>query len=71
VLPTAAGHEDSFDRRLNVASGAKRLLARAAVELLNPHETIFLDSSTTTYFVARRSLPPDRRDRAGPTVCPS
>ena len=28
VLPTAAGHEDSFDRRLNVASGAKRLLAR-------------------------------------------
>ena len=53
VLPNTAGHEDSFDRRLNVASGAKRLLARAAVELLNPHETIFLDSSTTTYFVAR------------------
>jgi DeoR/GlpR family transcriptional regulator of sugar metabolism len=53
VLPNAAGHEDSFDRRMNVATAPKRLLARAAVELLNPHETVFLDSSTTSYFVAR------------------
>jgi len=53
VLPNTAGHEDSFDRRLNVAAEPKRLLARAAVELLNPHETVFLDSSTTSYFVAR------------------
>jgi DeoR/GlpR family transcriptional regulator of sugar metabolism len=53
VLPNTAGHEDSFDRRLNVATGPKRLLARAAVELMNPHETVFLDSSTTSYFVAR------------------
>jgi DeoR/GlpR family transcriptional regulator of sugar metabolism len=53
VLPNAAGHEDSFDRRLNVAVTLKRLLARAAVELMNPHETVFLDSSTTSYFVAR------------------
>jgi DeoR/GlpR family transcriptional regulator of sugar metabolism len=52
VLPNAAGQEDSFDRRLNVATAPKRLLARAAVELMNPHETVFLDSSTTTYFVA-------------------
>jgi DeoR/GlpR family transcriptional regulator of sugar metabolism len=53
VLPNAAGHEDSFDRRLNVATAAKRLLARAAVELMNPHDTVFLDSSTTSYFLAR------------------
>ncbi len=53
VLPNAAGHEDSFDRRLNVAPGPKRMLARAAVALLNPHETVFLDSSTSSYFVAR------------------
>jgi DeoR/GlpR family transcriptional regulator of sugar metabolism len=53
VLPNAAGHEDSFDRRMNVAAAPKRLLARAAVELMNPHETVFLDSSTTSYFVAR------------------
>jgi DeoR/GlpR family transcriptional regulator of sugar metabolism len=56
VLPNAAGHEDSFDRRLNVATAPKRLLARAAVELMNPHETVFLDSSTTTYFVAREII---------------
>jgi DeoR/GlpR family transcriptional regulator of sugar metabolism len=53
VLPNAAGHEDSFDRRMNVATAAKRLLARAAIELMNPHETVFLDSSTTSFFVAR------------------
>jgi DeoR/GlpR family transcriptional regulator of sugar metabolism len=53
VLPNAAGHEDSFDRRMNVAAAPKRLLARAAVELMNPHETVFLDSSTTSFFVAR------------------
>jgi DeoR/GlpR family transcriptional regulator of sugar metabolism len=56
VLPNAAGHEDSFDRRLNVASGPKRLLARAAIELMNPHETVFLDSSTTSYYVAREII---------------
>jgi len=56
VLPNAAGHEDSFDRRLNVATAPKRMLARAAVELLNPHDTVFLDSSTTTYFVAREII---------------
>jgi DeoR/GlpR family transcriptional regulator of sugar metabolism len=53
VLPNAAGHEDSFDRRMNIATAPKRLLARAALELLNPHETVFLDSSTSSYFVAR------------------
>ena len=58
VLPNAAGHEDSFDRRVNVATGAKRLLARAAIELLNPHESVFLDSSSTTYFLAREIVAP-------------
>ena len=53
VLPTAAAHEDSFDRRLKIATQAKALLAVAAVELLKPHETIFLDSSTTSFFLAR------------------
>jgi DeoR/GlpR family transcriptional regulator of sugar metabolism len=56
VLPNAAGHEDSFDRRLNVATAPKRLLARAAIELMNPHETVFLDSSTTSYYVAREII---------------
>jgi DeoR/GlpR family transcriptional regulator of sugar metabolism len=53
VLPAVASHEDSFDRRLQLATDAKRLLAQAAVAMLSPHETVFLDSSTTSYFVAR------------------
>ena len=58
VLPTAAAHEDSFDRRVKTAATAKELLAAAAIGLLKPHETIFLDSSTTSYFVARRLIAP-------------
>src|SRR3954467_12624812 len=54
ILPTISGHEDSFARRLDVDADEKARLAAAAVELLSPRETIFLDSSTTTYYVARR-----------------
>jgi DeoR/GlpR family transcriptional regulator of sugar metabolism len=54
VLPTISAHEDSFARRLDVGAPEKQRLAEAAVDLLTPRETIFLDSSTTTYYVARR-----------------
>jgi DeoR/GlpR family transcriptional regulator of sugar metabolism len=54
VLPTISAHEDSFARRLDVDADAKLRLAMAAVDLLTPRETVFLDSSTTTYYVARR-----------------
>jgi DeoR/GlpR family transcriptional regulator of sugar metabolism len=54
VLPTTSAHEDSFARRLKVAAEAKRRLAEEAVALMAPGETVFLDSSTTCYFVARR-----------------
>jgi DeoR/GlpR family transcriptional regulator of sugar metabolism len=54
ILPTISAHEDSFARRLDVDAEAKTQLAEAAVNLLTPRETIFLDSSTTTYYVARR-----------------
>jgi len=53
VLPTTSAHEDSFARRLRVDTQAKELLAEHAVALLAPRETVFLDSSTTSYFVAR------------------
>src|SRR5688500_19037290 len=56
VLPTTAGHEDSFARRMKVDTEAKRLLAEEAVGMLSPRETVFLDSSTTCYFVARRMI---------------
>src|SRR4051812_27545518 len=54
VLPTVSAHEDSFARRLEVDADEKLRLAIAAVQMLTPRETIFLDSSTTTYYVARR-----------------
>jgi DeoR/GlpR family transcriptional regulator of sugar metabolism len=54
VLPTTSAHEDSFARRLAVATEPKRRLAEEAVALMAPGETVFLDSSTTSYFVARR-----------------
>ena len=54
VLPTISASEDSFARRLDVAAEAKARLAEAAIARLTPRETIFLDSSTTTYYVARR-----------------
>lgn len=56
VLPGFAGHEDSFQHRLEEAAGAKERLARAAVALLEPGETVFIDSSTTAYYAARRIL---------------
>ena len=53
VLPTTSAHEDSFARRMKVETAAKRRLAEEAVALLSPRESVFLDSSTTSYFVAR------------------
>jgi DeoR/GlpR family transcriptional regulator of sugar metabolism len=54
ILPSTSGHEDSFARRLKVAAEAKERLAEAAVARIAPRETVFLDSSTTSYFVAHR-----------------
>jgi DeoR/GlpR family transcriptional regulator of sugar metabolism len=59
VLPSTSAHEDSFSRRLKVSTEAKRSLAEAAVAMLAPRETVFLDSSTTSYFVARRMIEVD------------
>src|SRR4051794_38536001 len=42
VLPTVSAHEDSFARRLELASDDKLRLAEAAVDRLSPRETIFL-----------------------------
>jgi DeoR/GlpR family transcriptional regulator of sugar metabolism len=56
VLPLASvtAQEDSFSRRLDTAAAAKRRLAEEAVSLLAPRQTVFLDSSTTSHYVARR-----------------
>jgi DeoR/GlpR family transcriptional regulator of sugar metabolism len=56
VLPAFTGHEDSFASRLEVAADAKRALARAAAAAVQPGESLFLDSSTSAYHVARALL---------------
>lgn len=62
VLPETKGteplapEENSFARRLARSTEAKHRLADAAVDLLEPSQTVFLDSSTTSYFVAQRIL---------------
>lgn len=54
ILPSLAQHEDSFTQRLERAVDAKELLAEHAAAMLKPGEAIFLDSSTTAYYLARR-----------------
>jgi DeoR/GlpR family transcriptional regulator of sugar metabolism len=54
VPPGLTQHEDSFQQRLGEAVEPKKRLARAAAALLGPGETVFIDSSTTAYYAARR-----------------
>jgi DeoR family transcriptional regulator of aga operon len=51
VMPDLAAHEDSFDSRLAQGVGAKRRIAGAVVGELEAGETVFIDSSTTAYYV--------------------
>jgi DeoR/GlpR family transcriptional regulator of sugar metabolism len=54
VLPSIAAPENSFTQRVAVAPDAKGRHADAAFELLRGGETVFLDSSSTAYFLACR-----------------
>jgi DeoR/GlpR family transcriptional regulator of sugar metabolism len=54
VLPSVVAPENSFTQRVAVATDAKIRLADAAFETLRGGETVFLDSSSTAYFLARR-----------------
>lgn len=54
VLPGPSSQEDSFARRLETARAEKRALAEAAVAKLAENDSVFLDSSTTSFYVARR-----------------
>jgi DeoR/GlpR family transcriptional regulator of sugar metabolism len=56
VPPGLAQHEDSFQQRLGEAVEAKQRLARAAAGLLGADQSVFIDSSTTAYYAARRIL---------------
>ena len=56
VLPDLAAHEDSFRYRLELEVAEKERLAGAVVGTLEPSETLFVDSSTTGFYVARAIL---------------
>ena len=56
VLPELAGHEDSFQSRLEQGLDTKLKLARAVLATMNPGETIFVDSSSTAYYVVREII---------------
>src|SRR5215218_1648800 len=71
VPPGLAQHEDSFQQRLGEAVRAKERLARAAAALLGAEETVFVDSSTTAYYTARRMLAGATGLLASPIWCPS
>ncbi len=53
VLPAITSHEDSFKSRMHRSSDAKALLGQAAAAMVTDGETLFLDSSSTAYHVAR------------------
>ncbi|MBR4890059.1 MAG: DeoR/GlpR transcriptional regulator [Clostridia bacterium] len=50
---TESSYELSLEKRKKTNSAAKERLAKAAVEHLVPGDTIFLDSSTTTFYIAK------------------
>ncbi|HET6173604.1 MAG TPA: DeoR/GlpR family DNA-binding transcription regulator [Gaiellales bacterium] len=56
VLPELAGHEDSFRSRLEQEADEKRRIGTAIAAGAEPNETIFIDSSTTSYFAVERLL---------------
>jgi DeoR family transcriptional regulator of aga operon len=56
VAPGLTAHEDSFSQRLNLEVEAKQRLAAAAASLVEPGETIFIDSSSSAYYAAREVL---------------
>jgi DeoR/GlpR family transcriptional regulator of sugar metabolism len=53
MLPELAAHEDSFMSRMEQDAGVKERLARAVAATVTPDETIFIDSSSTAFFVMR------------------
>lgn len=52
VIPSISVHEDSFAHRLDANADAKRALAAAAARLVGPRDAVYLDSSSTSYYVA-------------------
>lgn len=56
VLPELAAHEDSFQSRVEQDVEVKTRLAKAVAAGLSPDETVFVDSSSSTYYLVREIL---------------
>ncbi len=56
LLPELAAHEDSFTSRVEQGAAVKTRLAKVVARTINPHETVFIDCSSTAYFVVRELL---------------
>jgi DeoR/GlpR family transcriptional regulator of sugar metabolism len=61
VLPSHAAVEGSFAQRLDEDVESKLQLARAVVGLVHDDETVFVDSSTASYYAARELVQAGRR----------
>lgn len=53
MLPELAAHEDSFRSRLEQDIDVKVRMAKAVMATLEPDETVFVDSSSSAYYVVR------------------
>jgi DeoR/GlpR family transcriptional regulator of sugar metabolism len=56
MLPELAAHEDSFQSRLERDIDVKTRLAKAVAATVKPNETVFIDSSSSAYYVVREVL---------------
>lgn len=56
VAAGVSAHEDSFAQRVGTDADAKHALAAEAATLVHAGETIFLDSSSTTFYLAQRIM---------------
>jgi DeoR/GlpR family transcriptional regulator of sugar metabolism len=56
MAPGLAAHEDSFSQRLGLDVDAKQRLAVQAASLVEPGETVFIDSSSSAYYAAREII---------------
>jgi DeoR/GlpR family transcriptional regulator of sugar metabolism len=56
IAPGLAAHEDSFSQRVNVEVETKQRLAVVAAAMVEPGETVFIDSSSSAYYVARQII---------------
>src|SRR5689334_2648878 len=56
VVPGVAAHEDSFHHRVGVEVERKERIAAVAAALVQPDETVFVDSSSTAWYAVRALL---------------